>query len=162
MSKYAEVVNKGGRPRKEIDEGQFKGLCALMCTKDEIAGVFGINTDTLESRVREMFGMGFSEAFKIFSAPRKVAHRRLQFKQAEKSIPMSIFLGKQYLGQSEKNQIEQKDPYETMTDEELDRLEKEITAKVTENSHPQLEPATIENNTENYEQQTTSHSTKTD
>ena len=31
-----------GRKRIEIDEGIFKKLCGIFCTKEEIAGVFDV------------------------------------------------------------------------------------------------------------------------
>ena len=35
----AKAPDKGGRPRKEIDQHTFEGLCEIQCTLEEIAGV---------------------------------------------------------------------------------------------------------------------------
>lgn len=46
--------------------------------------------------------MLFSDVYKKYSAKGKISLRRYQFQQAEKSTAMAIWLGKQYLGQTEK------------------------------------------------------------
>ena len=51
--------------------------------------------------------MSFSDTYKKKSATGKMSLRRMQWKLAEKSYAMAIFLGKQYLGQKDvvENQI---------------------------------------------------------
>lgn len=99
--------NKGGRPRKEIDIEQFEKLCGLQCTLHEIASWFDIHTDTLELRVKEHYGQGFSEIFKQKRGKGKIALRRYQMQAAERGNPsMLIWLGKQYLGQKDKQSLE--------------------------------------------------------
>lgn len=92
---------KTGRPKKEFDFNLFENLCSIHCTSEEIAGIFKINNDTLVARLKEHYGMGFSECFKRFSATGKASLRRTQFKLAEKNAAMCIWLGKQFLGQRE-------------------------------------------------------------
>ena len=92
----------GGRPRKEIDKSLFEKLCGLQCTKEEIAGVVEVSEDTVERWCKRTYKATFSEVYKKFSAKGKMSLRRLQFKLAEKSASMAIFLGKQYLGQTDK------------------------------------------------------------
>ena len=46
--------------------------------------------------------MLFSDVYKRLSVKGKISLRRYQFQQAEKSTAMAIWLGKQYLGQTEK------------------------------------------------------------
>ena len=43
--------------------------------------------------------MNFAETFKVYSVDGKISLRRFQFRQAEKSYAMAIWLGKQWLGQ---------------------------------------------------------------
>ena len=88
-----------GRPRKEIDKKQFANLCAFQCTLAEIAGFFECSMDTIERWCERELGKGFAEAFKEASAVGKTSLRRSQFKLAEKSAAMAIFLGKNILGQ---------------------------------------------------------------
>ena len=91
-----------GRPPKEIRERDFKNLCALHCTEEEIAAFFECSVDTINNWCKKNFDMTFSESFKVFSAAGKISLRRAQFKIAEKSAAMAIFLGKQHLGQTDK------------------------------------------------------------
>ena len=88
-----------GRPRKEINIDTSKGLCRIQCTLGEIAGVFECSEDTIERWCKRELGEPFADVYKKYSAGGKMSLRRLQFKLAEKSAAMAIFLGKQYLGQ---------------------------------------------------------------
>lgn len=90
-----------GRPRKKIDKEQFKKLCFMQCTLVEIAGFFDCSDDTIENWCKREFKRNFSDIYKTLSAGGKISLRRTQFKLAEKSPAMAIFLGKQYLGQSD-------------------------------------------------------------
>ena len=90
-----------GRPRKEIDNKIFENLCGLQCTLEEIAGVFDCSVDTIERWCKREYGETFAEVYKKHSAKGKTSLRRIQFKLAEKSAAMAIFLGKNYLGQKD-------------------------------------------------------------
>lgn len=99
------------RPRKEIDQKQFEGLCALQCTKDEICGFLEITDKTLENWCKRTYNAGFSETFREKRGKGKVSLRRAQFQLAQKNANMAIWLGKQYLGQKDK--IEEVRRYDT-------------------------------------------------
>lgn len=89
-----------GRPRKEIKKDSFEKLCGLQCTETEICGFFGVTDKTLSRWCRENYdGRNFSETYKELSQDGKISLRRAQFRLAEKSSAMAIWLGKQYLGQ---------------------------------------------------------------
>ena len=90
-----------GRPKKEIDKKIFENLCGLQCTLEEIAGVFDCSADTIERWCKREYGETFAEVYKKHSAKGKTSLRRIQFKLAEKSAAMAIFLGKNYLGQKD-------------------------------------------------------------
>jgi len=90
-----------GRPKVPIDEEQFKGLCRIQCTLTEIADWFKCSEDTIERWCKRTYKLTFAEAYKIHAAPGRISLRRTQFKMAEHSVPMAIWLGKQYLGQKE-------------------------------------------------------------
>ena len=90
-----------GRPQKEIDKKIFENLCGLQCTLEEIAGVFDCSADTIERWCKREYGETFAEVYKKHSAKGKTSLRRTQFKLAEKSAAMAIFLGKNYLGQKD-------------------------------------------------------------
>lgn len=93
---------KMGRPKKEISKEQFEKLCGLQCTKDEIAGFFNCSPDTIENFCKSTYKDTFSATYKIYSASGRISLRRYQFKLAEKSAAMAIFLGKNMLGQKDR------------------------------------------------------------
>lgn len=90
-----------GRPKKEIDKKIFENLCGLQCTLEEIAGVFDCSVDTIERWCKREYRETFAEVYKKHSAKGKTSLRRIQFKLAEKSAAVAIFLGKNYLGQKD-------------------------------------------------------------
>lgn len=99
---------KMGRPQKEIDQTQFEKLCGMMCTLVDIAGFFNCSEDTIERWCKRTYNETFAETFKKHSAMGKISLRRYQFELAKKSAAMAIFLGKNYLGQVDSQQIEAK------------------------------------------------------
>lgn len=89
-----------GRPKIEIDWDEFHKLCQLFCTLVEIAGWFNVSEDTIERRVKEKYKMNFAEYYKKACSGGKISLRRFQYQSAKNgSVPMQIWLGKQYLGQ---------------------------------------------------------------
>ena len=85
----------------KIDKEQFERLCSIMCSVDEICGFFGVSYDTLKRFCKQNYGQNFEVVQKDKSALGKISLRRIQFKQAERYPAMAIFLGKQYLGQTD-------------------------------------------------------------
>lgn len=93
--KDSPTKKKVGRPKKAIDYQAVEKLSMLMCTEEEIANYLDISVRTLQ-RDKE-----FCRIYKKGLDFGKMSLRRSQFKLAEKSPAMAIFLGKQYLGQSD-------------------------------------------------------------
>lgn len=93
--------NKGGRPRKEIDQIQFEKLCELQCTRDEICSWFDVTDKTLNTWCKRTYGDGFSATYEQKRGRGKISLRRKQWKLADTNASMAIFLGKNYLGQSD-------------------------------------------------------------
>lgn len=89
------------RPRKEISKRDFERLCGLQCTKSEICYWFDVTDKTLENWCKRTYNAGFSEVFALKRQYGKISLRRAQFKLAEKNAAMAIFLGKNYLGQTD-------------------------------------------------------------
>ena len=85
--------NKVGRPKTQIDLSEAEKLGMLQCTYNECAAWLDIPEGTLKNHKE------FTTAFKKGLEKGKLSLRRSQFKMAEKSATMSIWLGKQYLGQ---------------------------------------------------------------
>lgn len=110
------MSKKMGRPKIVIDFDKVANMCAIQCTGEEIAAVLGINYDTLVARIKEEYGLTFSEYYKTKSAVGKMSLRRKQYEVATKgkgNTTMLIWLGKQHLGQADKKEIES--PLGTMT-----------------------------------------------
>ncbi len=117
-------INKGGRPviepdseteklgRKKIefddkDWRMIEQMCALYCTGNEIAGVMGVHYDTLAARIKETYGSNFSDYFDRHSAKGGLSLRRKQRDVAmDGNVQMLIHLGKNYLGQTDKQHID--------------------------------------------------------
>lgn len=94
------------RPRKEIKKESFEKLCNLMCTKEEMCGFFGVDQKTLTRWCKDTYGEGYSQCYNKYSQDGKISLRRAQFRLAEKSAAMAIFLGKNILGQSDHIKVE--------------------------------------------------------
>ena len=90
----------------DLDKKLFETLCGLQCTREEIAGCLNCCSDTLEKWCRREYGKSFSAVFEEKRSRGKVSLRRMQWKMAEKSPAMAIFLGKNYLGQTDKQDVE--------------------------------------------------------
>jgi len=94
-----------GRPKIEIDWDEFNKLCNMQCTLVEIAGWFDCSEDTIERRVKEKYEITFAEHYKKKSAKGKISLRRKQTDIAlNGNVTMLIWLGKQYLDQSDKRE----------------------------------------------------------
>ena len=97
-----------GRPRKEIDWDLADKSAALMCTGEEIANLCSVSYDTLISKIKEQGYNSFSDWFGERAAPTLKSLRRKQLDVAlGGNIVMLIWLGKQLLGQKDKQEIEQ-------------------------------------------------------
>lgn len=92
-----------GRPIKIIDWTAFDKLCGIQCTLEEIASFFEVSEDTIERAVRREKKMSFADYFHQKRADGRISLRRVQYQKAlGGNITMLIWLGKQYLNQSEK------------------------------------------------------------
>ena len=99
-NQYA-VGHGEGRPEKPIDWKSFEGLCHIHCTPEEIAAILHISRPQLIEKVEKQYGDDFPTVYKTYASGGKMSLRRHQFKQAEKSPAMAIWMGKQYLGQTD-------------------------------------------------------------
>lgn len=95
-----------GRPKKEIDKSDFEGLLAIMCTLDEVTAFFdhklgGCSPDTIERWCKRTYHQKFAEIAAKKRMLGKISLRRSQFELAKKNASMGIWLGKQYLGQTD-------------------------------------------------------------
>lgn len=98
-----------GRPKKSIDKKQFEAMCAYQCTLEEVCAFLNVNDVTLNKWCKKEYGTTFSEVFKQKREVGKMSLRRKQWALADKSAPMAIFLGKNYLGQKDVLEVEDKE-----------------------------------------------------
>ena len=103
MDKDIQVIDKGGRPAFEFTPKvllQIQDLASYMCTKDEVANIIGCHRTTLyrNQQALEAYDKGVNVA--------KRNIRKTQFDIATKlnSSIMAMWLGKVYLGQTDKIQ----------------------------------------------------------
>jgi hypothetical protein len=86
-----------GRPKTVINYDLVRDLAGIACTQAEIAGIIGCVPETLQRDPE------FCRIYKEQIENARSSLRRIQWKAAkEGSVPMMIFLGKQYLGQRDK------------------------------------------------------------
>ena len=98
---------EGGRPRVEIDIDQLRNMVRIQCTAEECAGVFECSVDTLDRRLKEEGYGGFADFYKKHSDEGKASLRRAQWKAAQDGNPtMLVWLGKQMLGQRDKQDVD--------------------------------------------------------
>lgn len=92
------------RPKKyNIDTKQLEKLAAFGCTDTEIASFFGCSTDLIRKSYSENLAKGRDSG--------KIRLRKLQWNAAEKgNVTMLIWLGKQVLGQAEKQEVKWENP----------------------------------------------------
>jgi hypothetical protein len=85
-----------GRPKKFVDLEMVEKLAHIQCTYAEIASTLGVSVDTLQRN------KDFAVVYKRGAEGGRKTLRRMQFESANKgNVVMQIWLGKQYLGQSD-------------------------------------------------------------
>jgi len=98
------------RPKAQLDMKMVENLAAIGCTQDEIATIVGVSLPTLRKHARAAIDSGHEKM--------RVSLRRWQYEKAKDgNVTMLIWLGKQYLGQSDRH--EQKITEEVVTIERI-------------------------------------------
>jgi hypothetical protein len=100
MTKHAKTTPRAkiGRPLAKIDPKQVEQLAMIQCSHAEMAAVLGCSADTIERR--------FAAVIKKGREAGKSSLKRAQFTLAIGGNPtMLIWLGKQHLGQADKQEI---------------------------------------------------------
>ena len=97
---------RGPQPKTPVDERTIailKGLGRIQCTQIEAAAALDISKPTFQKLLNEH--PECREAFEQGAQQGRVSLRRTQFNMAAKSVAMAIFLGKNYLGQSDRQDL---------------------------------------------------------
>lgn len=98
------------RPLTDIDWQQVDKMCEIHCTGEEQASILGVDYDTLNAACKRDKGIGFSDYFKQKSSGGKMSLRRRQFTSAmDGNTTMLVWLGKNWLGQSDMPEPEPQD-----------------------------------------------------
>jgi hypothetical protein len=103
---FFDEIKTKGRPKKLLNAlgvETIRSLASIQCTDEEIASVLGCSVDLLTNRNNNE---AFQEAKEVGQLSGKASLRRMQFKTAEAgNATMQIWLGKQYLGQKDKQDV---------------------------------------------------------
>jgi len=111
---------KGGRPKKHLEDLKFDGwdqLDALIiwASEEYCAEKLGIHIETLANKIKEKHGCSFPEYKRKRQEPMRVNLLKKQYDVAmQGNVSMLIWLGKNYLGQSDTPTIAE--DYELITD----------------------------------------------
>lgn len=98
-----------GRPKKEIDAKQVERMAKVGCTVEEMSCIIGCDKRTLERRFAALIEKGRADL------KQSLKHKQVQL-ALDGDRTMLIWLGKQYLGQSDKAE-QQVDQTVTVKDE---------------------------------------------
>jgi len=94
------------RPPREIDYSIIEGLARIQCTNEEIAATIGFSVSGFHKRRKN--DPELVEALEKGREVGKMSLRRLQWDAAKGgNNTMLVWLGKQYLGQSDKQEVKQ-------------------------------------------------------
>jgi hypothetical protein len=125
-------LKKRGRKKIPIDYEKAEKLASIMCTQSEIASVLGIPLGTLDHDPE------FLRIHKKGLEHGKASLRRMQYVAASGgNATMQIWLGKQYLEQRDKMDVEN-----TITTEEVLGREKALIEIVKEAIRAEADPET--------------------
>ena len=100
----------GGRPIKLISEqGKIfiEKMAGLMCTDEEIAAMMSDDNESIsvDTLTNENNASTFADCKEKGQSRGKASLRRNQFKLSETNAAMAIFLGKNWLGQTDKQEV---------------------------------------------------------
>lgn len=87
-----------GRPTKPVDASIVQGMAAVGCTTQDIATALNVSPDTIERRFMAELERGRQQM--------RQSLRKKQFESAMSgNVTMLIWLGKQHLGQVDKQEL---------------------------------------------------------
>ena len=96
--------SNAGRPPKQIDYKRLDSMCAIQCTGEECAAILDMSYLLMNQKLKEDGHGNFLEYYAIKAAGGKASLRRRQYKAAMDGQPtMLVWLGKQWLGQTDKS-----------------------------------------------------------
>ena len=126
-----------GRPKIEIDWKEFEQLCFLQCSLEDIAYWFKCSKKTIERNCYKHYGESFVPVFEKKCVGGKIKLRRNLVKLSEKNVAAAIFLAKNWLGMSDKQEVQENVSITDKTVRELsnEQLQQVIAAARSGNGH---------------------------
>lgn len=126
--------SKAGRPKFGLNAASVEKLAKINCSLEEMAAVLDCSVDTLGRNFAEVIEKGRQKG--TMSLKRKQAQVAL-----DGSVPMLIWLGKQRLGQRDKQESFHNwaNPFEKMSDEDLAR-ESNLLKEIESNQQKVIAP----------------------
>ena len=94
------------RGKIEIDWEDFETYCEQQCTLREIADYFNCSQRTIERKVKEHYGCLFVDIFKRKRQKGLMSLRANLFELSKKQGNVLIFCAKNWLGMSDKQEVE--------------------------------------------------------
>lgn len=100
MAKKGPPKGTGGRPKlPEMDWVGLEKMISVQNTEEDIAYILGMSVDTLCNRIKEKYGITFSELYQQKKRVGKDVLRKTMWNAMIKgSVPMMIWLSKNWLG----------------------------------------------------------------
>ena len=87
----------------DIPKTEFENLLSYQCTKEDIAGFFHVSEKTIARFCQREYQKPFTEVAEEYRSSGRVSLRRAQYAAAMGgNVQMQIFLGKQWLNQTDK------------------------------------------------------------
>jgi len=142
VKKKKKPTNKVGRPKINLNLEELERLSRLNCTMPEISAYFDIPLRTLEDK--------FTNELEVRNAIEKgratgklsLRRRQIQIMEETNNPTMAIWLGKQMLGQTDKQEIVQDINIEDrkvldisrLTDDDLNNLERTLKYALVDES----------------------------
>lgn len=124
------------RPRKQIDKNDFESLLTIQCTLAEITAFFdhklnGCSEDTIERWCKKTYKKSFAEVSAIKKEIGKISIRRAQFRMMEKYPAALIWASKQYLGQTDRQEL----TIQTADDDTVKEMDAYFEKRVKQDRH---------------------------
>ena len=112
------MTNQAGRPALQLDEEQVFKLARLNVSVKDMADVLDCSKRVLENNYLDVINEGRA------NLRTSILRKQYEVGVIDGNITMLIWMGKQYLGQADKNTLEIDDrrTAEQLTDEELNQI----------------------------------------
>ena len=92
---------------KEMNWDLLDSLIGIFCTLEECAACLDLDQDTINNKIKQKYGITFSDYFRQKASKGRASLRRRQFEMSKTNPALAIWLGKQYLGHRESPLIDQ-------------------------------------------------------